>query len=237
MRCERWQYTLLLPRGSVTTAMLNGHTKVDVMEEGTYVIWYHGTTKWDFLDHHGCWICKLMAATQEKGRNCMIGNVGEAWMVINEIPKKAASHRAGNMVVYYSQNGYAKEAIDIYNKMWRVGQVAMVRAILACAQHGDVEMSSHRLCSDCFQEMLFCILFLVVLLCVQCTDRHAINIWQYGQGRKEFRRMRNRDITYTTLIVSHTHHGNAKEALDVLQGCRKKRQLQTRLQLFWGFFA
>lgn len=60
----------------------------------------------------------------------------------------------------------------------------MVRAILACAQHGDVEMSSHRLCSDCFQEMLFCILFLVVLLCVQCTDRHAINIWQYGQGRK-----------------------------------------------------
>ncbi|KAH7547102.1 hypothetical protein FEM48_Zijuj01G0271400 [Ziziphus jujuba var. spinosa] len=73
------------------------------------------------------------------------GNVEEARMVFDEVPEHDASCWAA-MVVCYAQNGYAKEAIETYEKMRKeniaVNEVAIVGALSACIQLGDVEMAT-----------------------------------------------------------------------------------------------
>jgi pentatricopeptide repeat protein len=73
------------------------------------------------------------------------GNVVEAQKVFEEIAVPDASSWAA-MLVCYAQNGYAKEAIEMYKKMKevnvKISAVAMVGAISACTQVGDIEMAN-----------------------------------------------------------------------------------------------
>lgn len=73
------------------------------------------------------------------------GDVREAKKVFDEIVEPDASCWAA-MTVCYVQNGYAKAAIEMYKVMRgenvRISEVAMVGAISACAQLGDVEMAA-----------------------------------------------------------------------------------------------
>lgn len=73
------------------------------------------------------------------------GEVREAKKVFDEISEPDASCWAA-MTVCYVQNGYAKAAIEMYKVMRqenvRISEVAMVGAISACTQLGDVEMAA-----------------------------------------------------------------------------------------------
>lgn len=75
------------------------------------------------------------------------GDVVEAKRIFNgiQISIPYASCCAA-MVACYSQNGYAKEAIEVYEKMkeenLETNEVAFVGAISACVQLGGVEMAS-----------------------------------------------------------------------------------------------
>ncbi|XVF27030.1 hypothetical protein REPUB_Repub14bG0071500 [Reevesia pubescens] len=72
------------------------------------------------------------------------GNVCEARRVFDKIIKLDFSCWA-MMVACYAQNGYAKEAIEIYKAMRdesvRITKVAMVSAFFACSQIADVNMA------------------------------------------------------------------------------------------------
>lgn len=73
------------------------------------------------------------------------GNVEDSRIVFDEISERDALCWAA-LVACYAQNGYAKEAIETYKKMRKeniaVNEVAMVGALSACTQLGDVEMAS-----------------------------------------------------------------------------------------------
>lgn len=73
------------------------------------------------------------------------GDVAEAERIFGGILVPDSSCCAA-MVACYSQNGYAKEAIDMYKQMKEenlgTNEVAIVGAISACVQLGDVEMAS-----------------------------------------------------------------------------------------------
>ncbi|KAK0595839.1 hypothetical protein LWI29_010510 [Acer saccharum] len=73
------------------------------------------------------------------------GDVSEAKRVFDGILEPDASCWAA-MVACYAQNGYAKESIKMYKAMRegnvRISEVAMVGAISACTQLGDIEMAA-----------------------------------------------------------------------------------------------
>lgn len=103
------------------------------------------------------------------------GNVVEARRVFDEIPKRDTSSWAA-MVACYAQNGYAREAIDMYKEMREehvtVDVVALVGAISACTQLGDVEMATALVnhvdqgcCGRYRRGFLFCQSIIFVLRC------------------------------------------------------------------------
>lgn len=73
------------------------------------------------------------------------GDVSEAKRVFDEILEPDASCWAV-MVACYAQNGFAKEGIELYKVMRernvRISEVAMVGAISACTQLGDIKMAT-----------------------------------------------------------------------------------------------
>ncbi|XP_031261802.1 putative pentatricopeptide repeat-containing protein At5g37570 [Pistacia vera] len=73
------------------------------------------------------------------------GDVSEAKRVFDEILEPDASCWAA-MVACYAQNGYAEKSIELYKVMRekneRISEVAMVGAISACTQLGDIEMAT-----------------------------------------------------------------------------------------------
>jgi len=75
-----------------------------------------------------------------------LGNVEEARGVFDGIPALQSASACAAMLACYAQNGYAKEAIYMYEKMREEGikitEVAMVGAMSACAQLRDIRMSN-----------------------------------------------------------------------------------------------
>lgn len=75
-----------------------------------------------------------------------LGNVREARRVFDGIPVPQGASACAAMLACYAQHGYAKEAIDMYEKMReakiKITEVAMVGAISACAQLRDIRMSN-----------------------------------------------------------------------------------------------
>lgn len=75
-----------------------------------------------------------------------LGNVREARRVFDGIPVPQGASACAAMLACYAQHGYAKEAIDMYEKMReakiKITEVAMVGAISACAQLRDIRISN-----------------------------------------------------------------------------------------------
>ena len=75
-----------------------------------------------------------------------LGNVREARRVFDGIPVPQGASACAAMLACYAQHGYAKEAIDMYEKMReakiKITEVAMVGAISACEQLRDIRMSN-----------------------------------------------------------------------------------------------
>ncbi|XP_022777227.1 putative pentatricopeptide repeat-containing protein At5g37570 [Durio zibethinus] len=139
------------------------------------------------------------------------GDVSEARRVFDEIEKPDASCWAA-MVACYAQNGYAKEAIEVYKAMRdqgvRITEVAMVGALSACTQSGDVNMAealTKNLEEGCCDRTLFVSNALIHM--------HA-RCGCMKQAWREFCRMKERDvICYSTMITALAEHGESQEAL------------------------
>ncbi|RXH88827.1 hypothetical protein DVH24_000426 [Malus domestica] len=139
--------------------------------------------------------------------------------------------KRGN-VVEAEMNGYAAEAIGMYKKMReakvRVSEVAMVGAISACTQLGEVEIAATL---ARHVEEGFCVLMRPHLpntfrednLCIQCIDPYTFQMWKHSQAWREFNRMSMRDvISYSVLITALADHGKAKDALDLFSKMQKE---------------
>uniref|UniRef100_A0A9I9E9T9 Pentatricopeptide repeat-containing protein At5g37570 n=2 Tax=Cucumis melo TaxID=3656 RepID=A0A9I9E9T9_CUCME len=141
------------------------------------------------------------------------GDVAEAERIFGGILVPDSSCCAA-MVACYSQNGYAKEAIDMYKQMKEenlgTNEVAIVGAISACVQLGDVEMASKlidQVDEGCCDRTLFVSNALI--------HKHS-KFGNIEKAQEEFNRMKDRDVvTYSTLIIALADHGKAKEALDL----------------------
>ncbi|XVF25198.1 hypothetical protein REPUB_Repub13aG0192600 [Reevesia pubescens] len=148
------------------------------------------------------------------------GDVSEARRVLDEAVKPDASCWAA-MVACYAQNGHAKEAIEIYRAMRdqsvRITEVAMVGALSACSQIGDVNMAealAKNLEEGCCDRTLF----------VSNALIHMHARWgRIEQAWREFCRMKERDvISYSTMITALADHGESQEALALFSKMRKE---------------
>ncbi|KAJ7978390.1 Pentatricopeptide repeat-containing protein family [Quillaja saponaria] len=125
------------------------------------------------------------------------------------------------MVSCYAQNGYAAEAIELYNQMRaanvKTNEVAMVGAISACTQLRDINMAnelSDHMEEGCCGRTLF-VSNALIHMHSKCGNVDLA--W------REFKRMSTRDvITYTALITALADHGNAEEALDLFSKMQKE---------------
>ncbi|KAK4838795.1 hypothetical protein QYF36_016463 [Acer negundo] len=139
------------------------------------------------------------------------GDVSEAKSVFDGILEPDASCWAA-MVVCYAQNGYAKESIEMYKAMRegnvRISEVAMVGAISACTQLGDIEMAAildKHVEDGCCDRTQFVSNALIHM--------HA-KCGCLEQARREFDRMKDRDIvSYSAMITALANHGKSEEAL------------------------
>ncbi|KAL5081202.1 hypothetical protein RYX36_009623 [Vicia faba] len=75
-----------------------------------------------------------------------LGNVIDAKRIFDGISVPWDPSICAAMLACYAQNGYAKEAIEMYERLRRakvkITEVAMVGAISACAQLRDIRMSN-----------------------------------------------------------------------------------------------
>lgn len=110
-----------------------------------------------------------------------LGNVSEARRVFDGIPVPQDASTCAAMLACYAQNGYAKEAIEMYEKMRqakiKITEVALVGAISACAQLSDIRMSNtltyHLEEGCCGKSILF---FFVVYCCLFRLEMLGTNI-------------------------------------------------------------
>ncbi|KAK6268242.1 hypothetical protein QUC31_012402 [Theobroma cacao] len=220
------------------TAMICGYTKVglmdeawclfDAMEERNVVSWTAmvagyanygdmGAAK-EFYDrmvekNSVAWLAMIAGYGK-------CGNVSEARRVFDETVKPDASCWAA-MVACYAQNGYAKEAIEMYllmrDQSVRITDVAIVGALSACTQFGDVKMAealAKNIEEGCCDRTLFVSNALIHM--------HA----KFGcmeQAWMEFSRMKERDVvSYSTMIAALSDHGQFQEALVLFSKMQKE---------------
>lgn len=150
-----------------------------------------------------------------------LGNVSEARRIFDEIPVPRNPSTCAALLACYAQNGYAREAIEMYEKMRRakikVTEVAMVGAISACAQLRDIRMSNS-LTYDI--EQGFCERTHIVsnaLIHMQSKCGNIDLAW------REFSIMRNRDLyTYSAMIAAFAEHGKSQDAIDLFLKMRQE---------------
>ncbi|KAL5824257.1 hypothetical protein ACOSQ3_020320 [Xanthoceras sorbifolium] len=148
------------------------------------------------------------------------GAVSEAKIVFDGISEPDASCWAA-MVACYAQNGYAKESIEMYNEMReanvRISEVAMVGAISACTQLGDIEMAAtldQHVEDGCCDRTQFVSNALIHM--------HA-KCGCLEQARREFDRMKDRDVvSYSAMITAFADHGKSEEALHTFLKMKKE---------------
>ncbi|KAK7372905.1 hypothetical protein VNO80_06295 [Phaseolus coccineus] len=150
-----------------------------------------------------------------------LGNVEEARRVFDGIPGLQSASACAAMLACYAQNGYAKEAIYMYEKMReeeiKITEVAIVGAMSACAQLRDIRMSNTL--TDHLEE--------------GCCDRtHIVSnalIHMHSKcgninlALKEFSIMRYRDMyAYSTMIAAFAEHGKSRDAITLFFKMQKE---------------
>ncbi|GAV74226.1 PPR domain-containing protein/PPR_2 domain-containing protein [Cephalotus follicularis] len=141
------------------------------------------------------------------------GDVNEARRVFDQIEMRDASCWAA-IVACYAQNAYAREAIEMYKAMREekvmINEVAMVGAVSACTQLGDIEMATtlHRHVEEgCWDKTVF-VSNALINMHAKCGCMELA--W------REFDRMKERDvISYSTMITALGEHGESQKALDL----------------------
>ncbi|CAN1785470.1 Pentatricopeptide repeat-containing protein At2g03880, mitochondrial [Linum perenne] len=141
------------------------------------------------------------------------GFVKEARNVFDSIIELDASCWAA-MLACYAQNGYAKEAVEMYMEMRakevNITDVAMVATVSACTQLGDSDLAT-TLAADIEERHTDRGVFVSnALIHMQAKCGSLDLAW------KEFNEMKERDvITYSTMMAALADHGKSREALDM----------------------
>ncbi|XP_027331589.1 putative pentatricopeptide repeat-containing protein At5g37570 [Abrus precatorius] len=150
-----------------------------------------------------------------------LGNVSEARRVFDGVLVPHGASTCAALLACYAQNGYAKEAIDLYEIMRqekiKITEVALVGAMSACAQLGDIRMSNTL--RDHLEE--------------GCCDRtHIVSnalIHMHSKcgninlAWREFSTMRCRDTyTYSAMITAFAEHGQSQDAVDLFSKMQKE---------------
>ncbi|KAK7383139.1 hypothetical protein VNO78_28810 [Psophocarpus tetragonolobus] len=150
-----------------------------------------------------------------------LGKVSEARRIFDGIPVPQGASPCAAMLACYAQNGYAKEAIDMYEKMReakiKITEVAMVGAMSACAQLRDIRMSNTL--TDHLDE--------------GCCDRTNIvsngfihmhsKCGNINLASNEFSIMRYRDMyTYSAMIAAFAEHGKSEDAINLFLEMQKE---------------
>ncbi|KAM7255519.1 hypothetical protein ACFE04_008417 [Oxalis oulophora] len=125
------------------------------------------------------------------------------------------------MVACYSKNGSAKEAIDMYKTMREerviTSEVAVVAAISACTQLGDIVMGTtlaEHVEEGCCHR--------TIIVSNALIDMYA-KCGSMERAWREFDRMKERDvISYTTMIGALADHGESEKALDLFSTMQKE---------------
>ncbi|XP_021902840.1 putative pentatricopeptide repeat-containing protein At5g37570 isoform X2 [Carica papaya] len=147
------------------------------------------------------------------------GDVGEARRVFDEIREPNSLCWAA-MVACYAQNGFAKEAIEMYEAMReekvRITEVAMVGAISASAQLGDMEIANkleQHIEEGCCDRTVF-VSNVLIHMHAKCGSKE--------QAWREFNKMKERDvISYSTMMSALADHGESEEVLSLFLKMQK----------------
>lgn len=149
------------------------------------------------------------------------GNVSEAKRVFDGIPMPRDASTCAAMLACYAQNGYAKEAIDMYMETRQANvkttEVAMVGAMSACAQLRDIRMSNTL--TDHLQEGCCDRTYIVSNALIHMHSKCGnINLaW------REFSRMKQRDVcAYSTMVAAFAEHGKSQDAIDIFFKMQKE---------------
>lgn len=150
-----------------------------------------------------------------------LGNMSEAKRIFDEIVVPQDPSTCAAMLACYAQNGYAKEAIEMYEKMRqariKITVVAMVGAISACAQLRDIRMSNSLTnhIEEDFCERTHIVSNALVHMHSKCGNIDLA--W------REFSIMRNRDLySYSAMIAAFAEHGKSQDAIDLFLKMRQE---------------
>ncbi|XP_020980039.1 putative pentatricopeptide repeat-containing protein At5g37570 isoform X2 [Arachis ipaensis] len=132
----RWLFDNMGEKNSFTwTTMVAGYANSGDMKSAKKL--------YDAMDEENKSVVTWVAMIAGYGK---FGNVSEAKRVFDRISTPRDPSACAAMLACYAQNGYAKEAIDMYKEMRqskiKITEVAMVGALSACAQLRDIQMSS-----------------------------------------------------------------------------------------------
>ncbi|KAL1357153.1 hypothetical protein AAHE18_05G236400 [Arachis hypogaea] len=132
----RWLFDNMGEKNSFTwTTMVAGYANSGDMKSAKKL--------YDAMDEENKSVVTWVAMIAGYGK---FGNVSEAKRVFDRISTPRYPSACAAMLACYAQNGYAKEAIDMYKEMRqskiKITEVAMVGALSACAQLRDIQMSS-----------------------------------------------------------------------------------------------
>ncbi|MED6124634.1 hypothetical protein PIB30_060819 [Stylosanthes scabra] len=149
------------------------------------------------------------------------GNVSEAKRVFDRISMPNDPSVCAAMLACYAQNGYAREAIDMYKEMRqtkiKITEVSMVGALSACAQLRDIKMSSTLAehVEESGYDRICIISNSLIHMHSKCGN---INLaWM------EFSRMKYRDVySYSAMIAAFAEHGKSQDAIDLFLKMQKE---------------
>ncbi|CAI8611670.1 unnamed protein product [Vicia faba] len=143
-----------------------------------------------------------------------LGNVIDAKRIFDGISVPWDPSICAAMLACYAQNGYAKEAIEMYERLRRakikITEVAMVGAISACAQLRDIRMSNSL--SYHIEEGFWGRTHIVSNALIHMHSKCG----SIDLAWREFSMMRYRDLyTYSAMVAAFAEHGKSQDAIDL----------------------
>ncbi|XP_015967742.1 putative pentatricopeptide repeat-containing protein At5g37570 [Arachis duranensis] len=207
----RWLFDNMGEKNSFTwTTMVAGYANSGDMKSAKKL--------YDAMDEENKSVVTWVAMIAGYGK---FGKVSEAKRVFDRISTPRDPSACAAMLACYAQNGYAKEAIDMYKEMRqskiKITEVAMVGALSACAQLRDIQMSSTL--TEHVEESIYDRICIISNSLIHMHSKCGnINLaWT------EFSRMKYRDVySYSAMIAAFAEHGKSQDAIDLFLKMQKE---------------
>ncbi|KAL2925289.1 hypothetical protein RDABS01_023334 [Bienertia sinuspersici] len=143
------------------------------------------------------------------------GELGIARKVFDKMPQRSVV-AWNTMISGYEQNGYCKNAVELYNLMINSGfnpdSTTFVGVLSACAQLGALELGSlvHDYVNNHRIEVTVNLGTSLINMYAKCGN--------VRKAREVFDSMRDKNVvTWTTMISGYGIHGHVKEAMEIFR--------------------